>query len=61
MQLQLGFLFQMLSTYGRRHKGYGVSPLMLDLMGDSFLVAIQPALEDEWCKDLEEAWRSLFE
>jgi hemoglobin-like flavoprotein len=50
----------MLSVYGRRHHGYGVSDAMLDLMSDCFIVAIQPPLEDNWNKEVDEAWRALF-
>ena len=50
----------MLSVYGRRHHGYGVSDSMLDLMADCFIVAIQPPLEENWNKEVEEAWRALF-
>ena len=52
--------FQMLSVYGRRHIGYGVTDSMLDLMSDCFIVAIQQPLEDSWTKDVEESWRALF-
>jgi hypothetical protein len=41
----LSFL-QILYTYGRRHRGYGVTPAMLEKMAHSFLVAIQPNIED---------------
>jgi hypothetical protein len=33
---------------------------MLDLMADCFIVAIQPPLEENWNKEVEEAWRALF-
>ena len=33
---------------------------MLNLMTDSFVVAIEPALAEEWDKEVEEAWRALF-
>ena len=48
----------MLSVYGRRHHGYGVSDSMLDLMADCFIVAIP--LEENWNKEVEDAWRALF-
>lgn len=50
----------MLSVYGKRHCGYGVTPQMLDLMGESFVVSFQPAIEEDWTKECEEAWRELF-
>ena len=33
---------------------------MLNLMSDSFLVAIEPALAEDWSKDVEDAWKALF-
>ena len=33
---------------------------MLNLMTDSFLVAIEPALAEDWSKDVEDAWKALF-
>ena len=53
-------LIKMLSVYGRRHVGFGVCGHMFNHMADSFVVAIQPALEDDWNKEMEEAWRMLF-
>jgi hemoglobin-like flavoprotein len=50
----------MLSVYGQRHCGYGVTPNMLDLMAESFIVSFQGALEDEWSREWEEAWSQLF-
>lgn len=49
-----------LITYGRRHSGYGVREHMLDLMAQSFLIAIQPSLEERWTKSVEESWLALF-
>lgn len=40
-------VFQILINYGRRHKSYGVKLHMLDLMVDSFLLAIVPSMEEE--------------
>ena len=40
-------LFQILVPYGRRHRNYGVTASMLDMMSFSFLVAIQPKLEEK--------------
>jgi hypothetical protein len=40
-------LLQILVPYGRRHRNYGVTPGMLDMMSFSFVVAIQPALEEK--------------
>ena len=43
------FKFQILVTYGHRHKDYGVTLHMLELMGKCFVVSIQGQLEDaEW-------------
>ena len=50
----------MLSVYGKRHCGYGVTPEMLDLMGESFVVSFQHVLEEDWTLEVEEAWRQLF-
>jgi hypothetical protein len=36
-----------LVPYGRRHKNYGVTPGMLEMMSYSFVVAIQPTLEEK--------------
>ncbi len=33
---------------------------MLNLMSDSFLVAIEPSLAEDWSKDVEDAWKALF-
>eukprot|EP00095_Tigriopus_kingsejongensis_P002522 maker-scaffold838_size90379-snap-gene-0.9 protein:Tk02522 transcript:maker-scaffold838_size90379-snap-gene-0.9-mRNA-1 annotation:"neuroglobin-like isoform x1" len=49
-----------LLVYGRRHCGYGVREHMLDLMANSFLIAIQPSLEEKWTKTMEESWLALF-
>ena len=41
--------FQILVTYGIRHKDYGVTLGMLELMGKSFVMSIQEPLEEaEW-------------
>lgn len=50
----------MLAIYGQRHHGYGVTKDMLDLMGESFVVSIKAALEEDWNKDIEAAWSQLF-
>ena len=50
----------MLSVYGRRHESFGVCGHMFNHMADSFMVAMQPALEDDWNRGMEEAWRTLF-
>ena len=39
-------LFQILVDYGRRHFGYGVKEIMLEFMAESFILAIQPSLEE---------------
>lgn len=39
--------FQIVVPYGRKHKNYGVTAAMLDMMSMSFLVAIQPKLEEK--------------
>jgi len=36
-----------LLPYGRHHRNYGVTPEMLDVMSLSFVVAIQPTLEEK--------------
>ena len=51
---------QILYIYGRRHHSYGVTGPMLEKMANSFLIAIQPSLEERWSKKVEEAWLSLF-
>jgi hypothetical protein len=43
----ISFIFQILVPYGRRHRAYGVTANMLDMMSFSFLVAIQPKLEEK--------------
>ena len=40
--------FQILIDYGQKHCSFGVKPHMLDLMGDSFIIAIQPELEGRY-------------
>ena len=39
---------QILVDYGRRHYGYGVKELMLEFMAQSFIIAIQPSLEESY-------------
>ena len=39
---------QILVDYGRRHYGYGVKELMLEYMAQSFIIAIQPSLEESY-------------
>ena len=51
---------QMLSVYGSRHCGYGVTEDMLDLMGHSFMVSFQDEMGDEWNKECEASWNKLF-
>ena len=54
-------MLQILSTYGRRHQGYGCSPEMLDLMSEAFVLSIEPCLENIWTNELQTAWLRLFE
>ena len=39
-------IFQILLRYGRRHHSFGVKEQMMDFMAESFILAIQPSLED---------------
>lgn len=42
-------IFQILVEYGHRHKNYGVTLSMLELMGKSFVLSIQdPLAEADW-------------
>ena len=49
---------QILIAYGHRHYSMGVTLNMLTMMGSSFVIAIQPCLEEagEWSSIVEEAW-----
>lgn len=49
-----------LVEYGRRHFGYGVTEMMLEYMAESFILAIQPSLEESWTPEVEESWQTLF-
>ena len=49
-------------NYGHRHKGYGVTLHMLELMGKCFVVSIQGELEDAecWNSKMKKAWVNMF-
>ena len=49
-----------MSVYGQRHRGYGVTPEMLYMMGESFIVSFQSVLEEEWNREVQDAWQQLF-
>ncbi|XP_060573308.1 cytoglobin-2-like [Ruditapes philippinarum] len=53
-------LKQMLREVGEHHKVYKVPPDYLQVILPHFLNAIKPHIEDDWCDDLEDAWKTMF-
>lgn len=51
---------EMLHDLGTRHVMYSAKVDYVDLIGPQFIWAMQPALEDQWNTELEEAWSDLF-
>ncbi|CAI5684863.1 unnamed protein product [Oreochromis niloticus] len=53
-------LDQLILDLGRKHYQYKALPKYYDLMGEEFIQAIHPVLQERWTSDLEEAWKTLF-
>ncbi|CAI5684862.1 neuroglobin isoform X3 [Oreochromis niloticus] len=52
-------LDQLILDLGRKHYQYKALPKYYDLMGEEFIQAIHPVLQERWTSDLEEAWKDL--
>ncbi|XP_005754404.1 neuroglobin-like isoform X1 [Maylandia zebra] len=50
-------LDQLILDLGRKHYQYKALPKYYDLMGEEFIHAIHPVLQERWTSDLEEAWK----
>ncbi|XP_030577224.1 neuroglobin-like [Archocentrus centrarchus] len=53
-------LDQLILDLGRKHYRYKALPKYYELMGQEFILAIQPVLNERWTSDLDEAWKTLF-
>ncbi|XP_048752323.2 neuroglobin-like [Ostrea edulis] len=53
-------LQNLMHELGERHKNYNARFDIIDMVGEQFIFAIKPHLQDTWNNDLEEAWIQLF-
>ncbi|XP_060583500.1 uncharacterized protein LOC132739729 [Ruditapes philippinarum] len=54
-------LITLLKEAGAHHKLYKVPQNYLKIILPHFLNAIKPHIEDHWCDDLENAWKTMFD
>ncbi|CAD5121362.1 DgyrCDS9885 [Dimorphilus gyrociliatus] len=53
-------LRSLLHDLGRRHASYNAEAKFIPMMGNAFITAIKPYLEEHWNEDVDRAWHSLF-
>lgn len=50
----------LMTNLGQRHLNYNVNEEFIEMVGQQFVYAIQPHLEDIWSDEVQVAWSQLF-